>query len=488
MPLVPREGGAPDEEVAGLRAVNAQLRELLEEKDTRIAVLEEQLAVLQSQVADLAARVRQNSKNSSKPPSSDGPAKPAPKSLRGKSGRKPGRPKGQPGATMQLSDHPDKRVRHRPARCGCCGKSLKRAAVTAVERRQVTDIPPVKAVTTEHQMLTLLCGCGHETKAQAPDGVTAPAQYGPRIISTGIYLWHGQFLSRDRACRALAELFGCAPSPGALAAAARKTAGLLAPALTAITMHLIAAEIAHFDETGFRTAGRLAWVHSASSGKFVLVTVHAKRGKDGMKAAGVLPFFRGIAAHDAWKPYDGYDNVAGHALCNSHLLRELIAVTETGTSLDRVWAQQAIDALLTLKKAAEAARQAGHAAIGADARAGHEDWFRKAAATGIALNAARKGKLQQKRHALASRMQAREDDYLRFARDLRVPFDNNEAERTIRMSKLRIKISGCMRSMAGADEFCAIRSYLATTARHGISGLDALTRAFQGSPWIPETG
>jgi transposase len=196
---------------------------------------------------------------------------------------------------MQLSEHPDKTVRHRPAQCACCGKSLKGAPVTGTERRQVIDIPPVRAETTEHQMLTLRCGCGCETKAQAPDGVTAPVQYGPRLMGTGIYLWHGQFLSRDRVCRALAEMFGCAPSPGALAAAARKTAGLLAPALKAITEYLAHAEVAHFDETGFRTAGRLAWVHSASWGKYVLVTVHAKRGTDGMKAAGVLPFFTGIA-------------------------------------------------------------------------------------------------------------------------------------------------------------------------------------------------
>jgi transposase len=486
--------GVPDN-AAGLRAVNARLRELLAERDERIAgqdaeigLLREQLAVLQSQVADLAARVKSNSRNSSKPPSSDGLAKPAPKSLRGKSGRKPGRPKGQPGATMQLTDHPDKTVRHQPAKCGCCGKRLKGATVTAVERRQVTDIPLVKAKTTEHQLLTLLCGCGHETKAQAPAGVTAPVQYGPRLMGTGICLWHGQFLSRDRACRALGEMFGCAPSPGALAAAARKTAGLLAPALAAITEYLIAAEVAHFDETGFRTAGRLAWVHSASWGKFVLVTVHAKRGKDGMKAAGVLPFFTGIAVHDAWKPYDTFENVAGHALCGAHVLRELVAVTETGTDLDRAWAQQAIDALLALDEAAEAARAAGKTAISPEILKEHEDWYRKAAATGIALNAGRHGKLQEKRNALATRMQAREDDYLRFARDLRVPFTNNAAEQAIRMSKLRIKISGCMRSMTGAEEFCAIRSCLATATRHGIGALEALTSAFQSRPWIPETG
>ena len=489
MPGVP--GGGDD----GLRAANARLRELLAgrdariaEQDAEIAVLREALAGLQSQVADLAAQVKTNSRNSSKPPSSDGLAKPAPKSLRGKSGRKPGRPKGQPGATMRLREHPDTTVRHRAARCGCCGKSLKGAPVTGTERRQVIDIPPVLARTTEHQMLTLLCGCGCQTKAQAPDGINAPVQYGPRIMGTGIYLWHGQFLSRDRACRALSELFGCAPSPGALAAAARKTAGLIAPALKAITDFLAGTQIVHFDETGFRTAGKLAWVHSASWGKFVLVTVHAKRGKDGMKAAGVLPFFTGIAVHDAWKPYDTFASVAGHALCGAHVLRELAAVTETGTDLDRAWAQQAIDALLTLDKAGEAARQDGHAAIGAEILAEHEGWYRKAAAAGIALNVGRGGKLQKRRHALATRMQARQDDYLRFARDLRIPFTNNEAERTIRMSKLRIKISGCMRSMTGAEEFCAIRSYRATSGRHGIPALDALTSAFQGRPWIPETG
>ena len=482
------ESPADPDDAAGLRAANARLRELLAERDAEIGLLREAVAGLQSQVADLAAQVKANSRNSSKPPSSDGLAKPAPKSLRGRSGRRPGRPKGQPGATMELSDHPDKKVRHRPAKCGCCGKSLKKAPVTAVERRQVIDIPPVKAVTTEHQMLTVKCGCGCETKAQAPDGVTAPVQYGPRIMGTGIYLWHGQFLSRDRACRALSDMFGCAPSPGALAAAAKKTAGLLAPALAAVTRHLIAAEVVHFDETGFRTAGKLAWVHSASQGKFALFTVHAKRGKDGMKAAGVLPFFAGIAAHDAWAPYDTFENVAGHALCGAHVLRELTAVAETGTDLDKTWAQQAIDALLALNEAAGAARAAGQPAIDPEARAKHEDWYRQAAATGIALNAARSGKLQQKRHALATRMKNREDDYLRFARDLRVPFSNNAAEQSIRMCKLRIKISGCMRSMAGAEEFCAIRSYLATAARHGLGALEALTLAFQGNPWIPETG
>ena len=264
--------------IAGLRAANARLRELLAERDAHIAQLLAQaaqvdelqalVAELRAQVADLAARVKQNSKNSSKPPSSDGLGKPAPKSLRNKTGRRPGRPEGQPGATMGLTGHPDHVIRHEPQACRTCGTGLRGARQTGAERRQVTEIPPVKAEVTEHQMIERECPyCGERTKADAPDGVTAPVQYGPRAAALGTYLWHGQFLSRDRACAALGEMSGCAPSPGALAAQARKIAGLISPVIIAITGTLAGAGVAHFDETGFRVAGKLAWVHSASAGK-----------------------------------------------------------------------------------------------------------------------------------------------------------------------------------------------------------------------------
>lgn len=215
---------------------------------------------------------------------------------------------------------------------------------------------------------------------------------------------------------------------------------------------------------------------------------HAKRGKDGMDAAGILPAFAGIAVHDAWAPYDCYQDVAGHALCGAHVLRELAAVTGTGTDLDLTWARQAIDALNALNQAAEAARLAGKAAIDPDFRNKHQDWYRDAAKAGTSLNAGRSGALQKNRHALATRMQAREAGYLRFARDPRVPFTNNPAEQSIRMAKLRIKVSGCMRPTAAAEEFRAIRSHLHTATRHGPGALDAITRALQHQPWIPETG
>jgi transposase len=471
---------------AGLHAANARLRELLAARDAMVAELSAQLEELTAQVADLAAQVKQNSENSSKPPSSDGPGKPSPKSLRKKTGCKPGRPKGQPGATMQFTGHPDRVIKIEPGSCANCGTALEGAERTGAERRQVTEIPPVKPVTTEYRLIERDCPCcGTKTKAAAPDGVNAPVQYGPRLAALGAYLWHGQFLSRDLAAAALGEMFGCAPSPMVIAHAAKKIAGCISPAIGAITKALAAAEVAHFDETGFRVGGKLAWVHSASAGKFVHVSVHAKRGTTAMDAAGILTAFTGIAVHDAWAPYDTYQGVAGHALCGAHLQRELTAVTETGTKLDIIWARQALEAMLTLKKAADAIRAAGKTAIGADLLAACEKDFKDAAETGIVLNAARRSKLQRKRHALATRMLNRIGDYLRFPRDLRVPFDNNEAERVIRMSKLRIKVSGCMRSMTGAETFCAIRSYLATAARHSIGPLEALTRAAQGDPWIP---
>ncbi len=265
----------------------------------------------------------------------------APKSLRKKTGRRPGRPNGQPGVTMRLTDHPDHLVRHEPPAWRACGTGLKDARETRVERRQVTEIPPVTAEITEHQMIERECPCcGERTRAEAPDGVTAPVQYGPRIAALDVYLWHGQFVSRDRACAALGEMFGCAPAPAGVSAMARKIAGFTSPALKAIIEALTASHVAHFDETGFRVAGKLAWVHSASSGKYVLVTVHPKRGKKGMDAAGVLPAFAGIAVHDAWAPYDGYDGAAAHALCNAHILRELTAVIETGAEDDVIWAKQ----------------------------------------------------------------------------------------------------------------------------------------------------
>ena len=485
MPDVP---AVPDE-IAALRAANARLRQVVEAKDTELGLLRQQVEALAAQVAELRARLGQNPRNSSKPPSSEGLGKPAPKSLRKKSGRKPGRPKGQPGATLQMTDHPDEVVSHEPGRCAGCGAGLFGSPVTGAGRRQVVDLPEViRALVTEHRIVSRRCLCGTITSGAAPDGVTAPVQYGPRLSAAAIYLWHGQFLSRGRTCEAISELFGVPVSAGAVAGMVNRIAGKLGGTLAAVRKALAAAGVAHADETGFRVAGKLAWVHSASSGKYVLITVHPKRGRQAMDAAGVLPQFRGVLMHDAWAPYDTYDQIT-HALCNAHALRELQAVIDAAPDAAWCWAAQAADALREMKRLADASlaidSTLDHAEKEKLAEARHR--YHSAVLIGKNQAAARAGPLMKKHHALARRLLAREDDYLRFTANSRVPFDNNAAEREIRMSKLRIKVSGCMRSMTGAENFCTIRSYLSTTAKHGIGMLDALTRAASGIPWIPET-
>jgi transposase len=453
-----------------------------------IAVLREENLALKAKVAELEARLNQNSRNSSRPPASDSPfVKPSPKSLRKKGQRRPGRPDGQQGVTLEQVAVPDVVVVHEPEVCSCCGEGLAGRRETGRERRQVIDLPEILPQVTEHQLVSRRCGCGQVTKALAPIGVSAPVVYGPRIAAVAVGLWHGQFLAKARVAQIMGTVFGAPMAPGTVAAMASRAAAALGEFTEAVREQIAAADVAGFDETGFRVGGGLVWVHCAQTARYSLVTVHARRGREAMDAAGVLPAFRGTAVHDAWAPYDTY-TTAGHALCAAHLLRELIAVTETGGDGKygaKAMAAQVIDVLLRLKKLSEHAR----------AEAGGIDWvalgfqriaLRSAAQIGAAATATRQDTLTAKQHALFTRIMTRFEDYLKFTTDPAVPFDNNASEREIRMCKLRIKVSGCMRSMRGAEEFCRIRSYLQTTTKHGVDWLEALTDALRGIPWMPD--
>ena len=243
--------------------------------------------------------------------------------------------------------------------------------------------------------------------------------------------------------------------------------------------------MAGFDETGLRVAGKLAWVHCARTGKYTLITCHPKRGRDGINDGGVLGRFRGIAVHDAWAPYDTYVDAA-HQLCCAHAQRELAAVADAaGPDVDWCWATQAGDALVAMQKLVAAAIAAGADAVDPDALDSHVQLYRSAAQIGRTQTAARTGKVMRKHNALARRLLDRQDDYLRFTTDWRVPPDNNGSERDIRMIKLRQKVSGCLRTLTGARQFCAIRSYLSTAAKHGRTFFDTLVMLAEGQPWMP---
>ena len=447
----------------------------------RVAELTGLLEKALVRVAELEARLKQSSSNSSRPPSSDGLAKPAPKSLRPRSGQGPGRPKGQDGVTLERFADADV-VRHVSVVCAGCGDSLADAEQVDMTWRQVVDIPPVKPQVTEHQMITLRCRCGHHSTADAPAEAVAPVSYGPRLAGIGVYLLHGQFLSVSRTAAALKDLFGAPVAAGTVAAWVKRTAlGIIEQVLPVIAGRIVGAPVANFDETGMRVAGRLAWLHSASTTTDVLLAVHTKRGTKAMDAIGVLPAFTGVAVHDAWAPYDTYTHMI-HALCNAHALRELIYVSDTTTGPVAEHAEQAATALRRLNRliadGAEQALDPGKLAFYVHA-------LRSAVVLGVRATAARASKLERKYHALFVRLRDRREDYLRFVTDPTIPFDNNRAEQTIRMPKLRTKVSGSMRTTTGAEHFAAIRSYTATAARQGIDTLDALIQAATGNPWIP---
>ena len=482
--MVQAGDGRPSyDELAALVVTQARL---IEELRGELAQLRADNDKLRAENAELRRRLGANSRNSSKPPSSDSPfVKPAPRSLRRTSGRKPGGQPGHPGSTLALVAEPNERKRHEPGPCTGCGANLAGAAEVGMERRQVFDLPPMTVQVTEHQLITRRCSCGAATSGTAPEGVSAPVQYGPRITAIILYLYVGQFLSKKRTAQALADLFGTPVADATVASmTARATAGL-DEFLTQVGDRIAEAEVAGFDETGLRVAGKLAWVHCARTGKYTLITCHPKRGRDGINDAGVLGRFRGVAVHDAWALYDTYAD-AEHQLCCAHAQRELAAVADTEPSdADWCWATQAGDALVSMQKLVTQAIAAGADTVAPDVLDKQVQLYRSAAQIGLSATAARSTTVMRKHNALARRLLDRQDDYLRFTTDWRVPPDNNGSERDIRMIKLRQKVSGCLRTLTGAQQFCTIRSYLSTAAKHGRNFFDTLVMLAEGQPWMP---
>jgi len=474
-------------------AIYRQGEEACVEVLLRFAAAVEAVERLEQRVAELEARLRQNSRNSSTPPSSDGLAKPkARRSRRRRSGRKPGGQPGSEGHHLAQVAEPDRVVRHEPERCAGCGESLAGAELVGAERRQVFDLPPEIALEVcEHRAQRRRCGCcGRVSAGVFPEQVRAPAQYGPQLRAYVLYLACYQHLPYERIARLLADRYGTSLSTGTLQAIVAKGAAGLEPFLEEVRVQLAGSAVVHVDETGARTAGKLHWVHEASSQTLTLYRLHERRGRQGIDALGVLSGFSGVAVHDGWAPYRGYTGCE-HALCNGHHLRELAGV---GEQQGQAWAAAIAELLLELKGAVEAAKDAGQAALAPPTLAGYRERYRQAIAAGYAQNPepVRTGKRGRPRQgparSLLLRLDQYEEDVLRFAEDFAVPFDNNLSERDIRMVKLQQKISGCWRTREGADAFLALRSYISTARKQGQGVLAVLGDVVQGEPWLPAAG
>ena len=441
---------------------------------------------LQARIEELEGRLRKDSHNSSKPPSSDGLGKKN-KSLRQPSGRKPGGQFGHGGSTLKRVAHPDVIVEHPLAkRCNRCGAGLgAQAEGLMTVRRQVFDlIKPVLQV-TEHRGYELHCTCGQHHSSDFPSDVVAPVQYGPVVKSTLVYLTQQQLLPMERTVQLFEDLYGIKLSAGTVQASIGQAAQRLTAAYERITQALSVAPVVHFDETGQRVGGKLHWLHTAATPELTWYGAHDKRGRIAMDAAGILPAFHGVAVHDGWSSYREYD--CTHALCNAHHLRELIYLEET---TQQPWTRKMIEFLRAAKKEADAARDAACAPshhrlahlrrqYGAILSEGERD------NPPSTQRPRRRGRIKQSPAVnLLIRLRQYKTDVLRFLADLRVPFDNNQAERDIRMPKLKQKTSGCFRTIAGAENFAIIRSYLSTLRKQGRNVFHALTSVFQNK--IPD--
>jgi transposase len=465
---------------------------------------------LSARVSELEAQIAKNSSNSSKPPSSDGFKKPAPKSLRTKSGKKPGGQPGHPGHNLQPSAAPNIIVLHPcPDNCPHCQRDLRGVPVSGLEKRQVFELPKPKIMVTEHQAYSKDCACGAVVKGEFPADVNAAVQYGPRTKAAATYLNQFQHIPYDRCCQAMSDLLGIQLCPGTLKNIIDESYQLLEKVELPIKQAIIDTKVTHHDETGYRINRILHWIHVVSTDSATWYTVNKKRGATAMTEAGILPQLKGVMVHDGWFAYPQFGQ--DHALCNAHHLRELVFVVERW---QQSWAQQMIDLLLEIKHSVYLVQRTDDKPGGiacevsekplspgeqhiplatslSDAmRAEFERRYQTIIDQGYRENPWEKptGKPKRGRVAkpkplnLLERLDTKRMETLRFMTDFKVPFDNNLAERDLRMVKLRQKISGGSRSMEGAQAFCRARSFISTARKNSYEVMDALSSLWLGDP------
>jgi transposase len=443
---------------------------------------------LETRVHELEARLSKNSSNSSKPPGSDG-LKKKPKSQREQSGKKPGGQQGHVGKGLAQVAAPDVVVTHSPTSCHGCGSGLDAVTGSCAEKRQVFDIPQPKVEVTEHWVEEKKCPCcGVMNRATFPENIKGPVQYGERVQALTAYFAHQHFIPVDRLCQIFEDIFGIALSPGTCANVDEKLFHKLESFETSLKIHLLAARVLHFDETGMRCEKKLQWVHVASSQLATLYTIHSKRGQEAMDAADILPRFKGVAVHDHWFPYFTYEQVS-HGLCNAHHLRELTFIHEQEKE---GWAKQMKDLLIFANREVEKCREQGF--LSGETLLQIEKSYTQLITEGLEyhscltpLPTGKRGRQKQRDGKnLLDRLKEKRDCVLRFMYDFSVPFTNNQGEQDIRMVKLKQKISGCFRKLRGGQIFCRIRSYISTARKQGWNIWDALADAIRGAPWLLE--
>jgi transposase len=351
-------------------------------------------------------------------------------------------------------------------------------------------LPPVPIEVTEHRAEHKTCPqCGTVNQAAFPADVTQPVQYGPRLLAQAVYFHQYQLLPLERTRETLHDLYGQPVGEGTILAACHVLAAQVAPVNTQVKDHLIRTPApVHCDETGVRTEGHLHWVHVASTSQATYLFPHPQRGTKALDAFGILPLRGGPVVHDDYASYWRYAQLV-HLLCNAHHLRTLKFLAEQHAQR---WATRLSGLLVEIKAAVAKAQTSGAIQLPQAQRRRFEQRYDRLVAAGLKVNPApttptgRRGRRKQSpAKNLLDRLRAHKAEILAFMHDFKVPFDNNQAERDLRMVKLKQKISGCFRTQTGVQLFCQVRSYISTARKNGQNVLKVLHLALLGQPFCP---
>ena len=453
-----------------------------------VAELNQTIDELNQTIKELKEQLNKNSKNSSKPPSSDGLKKPnKDRSLRQKSGKKQGAQDGHDGVYLSVISNPDFIEKHMHSDCDGCpyrDSCLDKACVK--ESRHEIDAEVVVNV-TEHQLIVVHdCPLQHCEKAGAfPTDIKATVQYGKNLQAMVVAFNTVGAVSINRTHEILSSVFNIPLSTGTIKNMVTRCAEVLKPTYDKIFHTMVNLGLIHCDETGTRVDGKTWWVHNVSDMDFTYLGIHKKRGHLGMDDLGILPLFKGIVVHDCWTSYWKYPDIT-HAVCCAHLLRELNGVIENHP--EQTWAPEFRDLLLAMKKVRDKALTKGKDEISYYHLHKFDKKYDEIIKIALAENPLpeettkkRGRKKKSKVLNLISRLENYKASVCLFINNLCVPFDNNQAERDLRMIKVKTKVSGCFRSEEGAQEYLTIMSYIGTAHKHGINAFTAIREALNGN-------